>query len=66
MGPLSGGGVPEDIATIGHDDHAWFCSENNVYLVFQFDGAPRDSPVQVDDLDTLTEISIVRRLEGCL
>ena len=57
----------DDLTRIGQEDAPWFCSENNVYIAFQFskydqhDGMP--SP---NDLDTLKTVSIYRWLERCL
>jgi hypothetical protein len=58
----------DDLAKIGAEDAPWFCSENAIYVAFQF----ADSPLphtemwRADDLDTLKSVAIYRRLENCL
>jgi hypothetical protein len=58
----------DDLAKIGAEDAPWFCSENAIYVAFQF----ADSPVphkemwRADDLDILETVAIYRRPEICL
>jgi len=58
----------DDLTKIGEEDAPWFCSENNVYVAFQFtDHNRRDALHKEDnDLDALRAVSIYRWLEGCL
>jgi hypothetical protein len=59
----------DDLVKIGKEDAPWFCSQNNVYVAFQFvDHVQTSKSVgwQGDDLDTLNSITVYRRLEGCL
>jgi hypothetical protein len=54
-----------DLLKIGEDKHPWYCSENDVYIAFQFVAVEPRKP-WVGELDTLKSITIFRRLEGCL
>jgi hypothetical protein len=58
----------DDLVKIGEESAPWFCSENNVYLAFQFidDGKQQTNWWKADDLDTLKSITIYHWLEGCL
>ena len=57
----------DDLTRIGQEDAPWFCSENNVYIAFQFSEYERhDGMPSANDLDTLKTVSIYRWLEGCL
>ncbi|HTX15467.1 MAG TPA: hypothetical protein VMD77_09235 [Candidatus Baltobacteraceae bacterium] len=58
----------DDLVKIGREDVPWFCSENNVYVAFQFaDHEHRhDYEIRDSDLDTLRAVTIYRQLEGCL
>lgn len=57
----------DDLTKIGQGDADWFCSENNVYVAFQFnDHGQHGAHWDANDFDTLKAISIYRRLEGCL
>ena len=55
-----------DLAKIGQEDIPWFCSENNVYVAFEF-AATEPHEYWIDsDSDTLKRVSIFRWLQGCL
>lgn len=57
----------DDLIKIGREDAPWFCSENNVYLAFQFiDQGQHGTRWDANDLDTLKAISVYHWLEGCL
>ena len=58
----------DDLTRLGEEEAPWFCSENNVYLAFQFiDGSRQQTNGwKADDLDTLKSITIYHWLEGCL
>jgi hypothetical protein len=57
----------DDLTKIGEEDTPWFCSENNVYVAFQFtDRGQHEAMWQANDLDTLKAVTIYRWLEGCL
>ena len=64
---LSSKGVWDDITKIGKESAPWFCSENNVYVAFQFIGPARSGVGWgADPSDTLKSVSIYHWLEGCL
>jgi hypothetical protein len=58
----------DDLAKIGEEKAPWFCSENNIYVAFQFTDHPeqKETRLQASDLDTLHAVTIFRWLEGCL
>lgn len=60
-------GAWDDLVQIGKEEAPWFCSENNVYIAFQFAAQDdRHAMPVADPADTLKVITIYRRLEGCL
>lgn len=57
----------DDLVKIGSEPVPWFCSENNVYIGFDFRGRERGSPAPTAEaLDLLTDIKIFHWLEGCM
>jgi hypothetical protein len=61
-------GALDDMVRIGEENPAWYCSELNVYLGFEFN-AHRKHPIwdpKVDELDTLKSVGIYRWQESCL
>jgi hypothetical protein len=58
----------DDLVKIGQEKPPWFCSENYIYVAFQFIDhvPPTVSAKTADDLDTLKSVSIYRQLGGCL
>ena len=57
----------DDLVKVGTEPAPWFCSENNVYVAFQFtDHAQRKGVPKADNLDSLKAVTIYRWLEGCL
>jgi hypothetical protein len=57
----------DDLVGIGREDAPWFCSENNVYLAFEFvDQGQHGTYWDSNDADTLKAVSIYQRLGGCL
>jgi hypothetical protein len=58
----------DDLIKIGEEATSWFCSENNVYLAFQFvdDGKQQTNGWKADDFDTLKSITLFHWLEGCI
>ena len=57
----------DDLTKIGQEDAPWFCSENNIYVAFQFDDKGRHGPHwDANESDVLSKITIFRWLEGCL
>jgi hypothetical protein len=67
FGHQSEGGAPFDThVKIGEEDHPWYCSEHNVYVVFWFKAVDPNRRQSVDGADTLTSVDISKRLGGCL
>jgi len=57
----------DDLTKIGEEEVPWVCSENNVYVAFQFaDHDEHGARWQADDLDTLKALTIYHQLEGCV
>jgi hypothetical protein len=56
----------DDLVKIGQEDVPWFCSENNVYIAFQFLGSSKDSFSRAEPSDTLKDVTIYHKLDGCL
>ena len=56
----------DDLVKIGQEDVPFVCSENNVYIAFQFLGSEKDSPSRADASDKLKGLTIYHWLEGCL
>jgi len=56
----------DDLVKIGQEDVPWACSENNVYIAFQFLGPNRNSVPAAEPSDTLKDVSIYHWLEGCM
>jgi hypothetical protein len=58
----------DDLVKMGKDDAPWFCSENDVYIAFQFTDheRKREPGWTANDLDTLKSVTVYRWLEGCL
>jgi len=58
----------DDLVKIGQEKPPWFCSENYVYIAFQFidHNPPTGLSQTADDLDTLKSVTIYRQLGGCL
>lgn len=60
----------DDLVRVGQEDAPWFCSQNDVYIAFEFEGFPavfENSRFRgPDDNDRLQSIALYHRLEGCL
>ena len=67
-GTMSDRSSLDDLVKIGEENAPWFCSENNVYIAFQFADHERRHGVgfTTDDLDRLKSVTVYRWLEGCL
>ncbi len=59
-------GAFADLVRIGREEHPWFCSENYVYVAFEFTGTGSNPGSGSRDTDALKKISIFRQLGGCL
>jgi len=55
-----------DLVKIGSEDAPWYCSEQNIYVAFQFAGVEPHEALKVSDSDSLKRVTIFRWLEGCL
>ena len=53
---------------VGQEEHPWFCSEWNVYVYFEFTTTEPDRyPIRPgSDGDTMSDMHLVSRGEGCL
>ena len=56
----------DDLVKVGQEDAPWFCSENNVYVAFQFLGSDKDSFPKAEATDRLKDVTLYRKLDGCL
>lgn len=57
-----------DLVRIGKEKAPWYCSENNIYVAFEFAGDPEShAPVpQAHDSGRLVNVFVFPWLEGCL
>jgi hypothetical protein len=60
--------VYDDLTKVGQENAPWYCSENNIYVAFQFTGPHRGSShvPEADASDTLRGISLFPWCEDCL
>jgi hypothetical protein len=56
----------EDIVKIGSEPKPWYCSENDMYLVFGFDSMPDPQFPKAHPDDGLRRIALSPWLGGCL
>jgi hypothetical protein len=56
----------DDLVKIGQEDVPFVCSENNVYIAFQFLGSRKDSRSAAEASDKLKDLTVYHWLEGCL
>ena len=56
----------DDLVKIAQEEVPWFCSENNVYVAFQFLGSYKNSISGAEPSDILKDVSVYHRLEGCM
>jgi len=68
MGGVDGLGTDADVIKVGEERPPWFCSENYVYIALHFAArpGPRYGRSDKNEADTLKEITIYKRLSGCL
>jgi hypothetical protein len=62
---LKGAGY-DDLVKIGEESAPWFCSENNVYIAFEFNPRSRGELSDTNGSDVLKRVSVFHQLEGCL
>ena len=56
----------DDLVKIGAESTPWFCSENNVYIAFEFNPKSHGEQSDTNDSDVLKRVSVFHQLEGCL
>jgi hypothetical protein len=61
-----GSSALEDIVKIGSGPKLWYCSKNDMYLVFEFDSPPGAAVRESDASDSLRRVALVPWLGGCL
>jgi hypothetical protein len=58
--------VPLDLVQIGRESAPWYCSEQDVYIAFEFaTTGPRES-LDFRDSDVLKAVTVYKWLQGCL
>ena len=56
----------EDLVKIGSEPTPWYCSENDVYLVFEFYSPRHLGLTDAQPFDSLKRVAISPWLQGCL
>jgi hypothetical protein len=56
----------DDLVKIGEESTPWFCSENNVYIAFEFSPKSPGELSKTNASDILKRGSVFQQLEGCL
>jgi hypothetical protein len=56
----------EDLVKIGSEPAPWYCSENDVYLVFEFYSPRHPGPTDAQPSDSLERVAVSPWLQGCL
>ena len=56
----------DDLVKIGEESTPWFCSENNVYIAFEFNPKSQGELSNTNVSDILKRVSVFHQLEGCL
>jgi hypothetical protein len=63
-------GAFADLVLVGKETHAWYCSERNAYIAFQFamtEPRPHTQVIELEaDSDELTKITVYYWNEGCM
>ena len=57
--------APEDIVKIGSEPKPWHCSENDTYLVFEFESPPGPVTRETNGTDRLRRVALAQWLGGC-
>lgn len=58
--------APAGLVLIGQEDHPWYCSENDIYVAFEFVAEEPHKAWEPFASDTLTRIHLFPHLGGCL
>jgi hypothetical protein len=56
----------DDLVKIGEESPPWFCSENNVYIAFEFNPKSPGELSKTNASDILKRVSVFQQLEVCL
>ena len=56
----------DDLVKIGEESAPWFCSENSVYVAFEFNPKSTGEVADTNGSDILKRVSVFHQLEGCL
>jgi len=56
----------DDLVKIGEESVPWFCSENNVYIAFEFNPKAKGESSETNGSDILKRVSVFHQLEKCL
>lgn len=56
----------DDLVKIAEESAPFVCSENNVYIAFEFNPKSQDELSKTNPTDILRRISVFHQLEGCL
>jgi hypothetical protein len=56
----------DDLVKIGEESVPWFCSENNVYIAFEFNPKSNGELADTNGPDILKRVSVFHQLERCL
>jgi len=56
----------DDLVKIGEESAPWFCSENNVYIAFEFNPKSHGELSDTNGSDILKRVSVFHQLEECL
>ena len=56
----------DDLVKIGEESAPWFCSENNVYIAFEFNPKSHGELSDTNASDILKRVSVFHQLEECL
>ena len=62
---LHGSGY-DDLVRIAEESAPFFCSENNVYIAFEFNPKSKDELSDTNGSDILKRISVFHQLERCM
>jgi hypothetical protein len=58
--------APEDIVKIGSEPKPWYCSENDMYLVFEFESPPGPTVREINASDRLRRVALAPWFGNCL
>ena len=56
----------DDLVKIGEESAPWGCSENNVYIAFEFNPKSLDEVSSTNGSDILKMVSVFHQLEDCM